>query len=402
MFQIEKKYRNIFLVMLLNFILFGISLTIVGATLPRIIRNFGWSYVEIGFVLCAGSVGYFLSSFVFGILLDYLGAKKIIVSGLLLQSLGLLLFGYKAYVFLNFILFFIVGVGQGGMEVVVNYSVVRIERYGKSQLMNLMHAAFSIGAVIGPFVDVILMRFGLGWQSIYRLMGILAVLMALASSALKLSEIDQRMPLSTQGPKKSPLFRDPLLILCFLILLIYVGSELGVSNWISEYYVKFFGTSDRFGSMMVSIFWIGLLLGRLIISMFYRGSQQAIVALVLSVICSISVAVAVQMGHPFGAGAFFTLAGLGYSAIYPLIMAVVGRSFQNNQGTAIGFAATGGGIGSFTFPFIMAYIANRFGIRGGFYVYVSLNVLMSLLIASVVVLVRKKIPSNEILVQCQR
>lgn len=400
MFQIEKKYRNIFLVMLLNFILFGISLTIVGATLPRIIRNFGWSYVEIGVVLCAGSVGYFLSSFVFGMLLNYLGAKKIIVSGLLLQSLGLLLFGYKAYVLLNFLLFFIVGVGQGGVEVVVNYSVVRIERFGKSQLMNLMHAAFSIGAVIGPFVDVILMKSGLGWQSIYRLMGILAIVMAIASSMQKLSRIDQKIPRSIQSSKKGLLFRNPLLILSFLILFIYVGSELGVSNWISEYYVKFFRSSDRFGSMMVSVFWIGLLLGRLIVSIFYRGSQQATVALVLSIICSISVALAVQMRHPFSAGAFFALAGLGYSAIYPLTMAVVGRYFQNDQGTAIGFAATGGGIGSFTFPFLMAYIANRFGIRGGFYVYVSLDVPMSLLIASVAVLVKKQTKPNEILIQC--
>ena len=38
---------------------------------------------------------------------------------------------------------------------------------------------------------------------------------------------------------------------------------------------------------------------------------------------------------------------------------------------AVGAVTTGGGIGSFTFPFIMAVLAQTMGIRGGFWFYLA-------------------------------
>ncbi|MFC1715330.1 hypothetical protein ACFL6S_16800 [Candidatus Poribacteria bacterium] len=42
---------------------------------------------------------------------------------------------------------------------------------------------------------------------------------------------------------------------------------------------------------------------------------------------------------------------------------------KNGQGAAIGFVATGGGVGAFAFPFFMAAISDRFGIQRGFIFY---------------------------------
>ena len=42
-----------------NFALFGASAILVGAAVPEIIREFSWSYLEIGVVLSAGSSGFF-------------------------------------------------------------------------------------------------------------------------------------------------------------------------------------------------------------------------------------------------------------------------------------------------------------------------------------------------------
>lgn len=381
---IEKEYRFIFLTMLINFILFGISFTIIGATLPRIIRSFDWDYIETGFVLSAGSIGYFLSSFISGLALQRLGPKRVIVTGLILQSIGLMLFAINPNVLANLILCLLIGIGQGGTEVVVNFSVVRIERAGKSQLMNLMHAAFSIGAVAGPFADVILMKTGLAWQTIYRIMAVVAIIMAFTSGTLKLARLNREEDKPENRSGVGNLLRSPLLILSFLILLVYVGSELGVSNWISEYYVKYFGMPDRIGSIMVSVFWTGLLIGRLGISIFYRGTHQGMVALVLALICSFSLFVAVFTNIPWLASLGFFCAGLGYSAIYPLTMAIVGKYFKHNQGAAVGFAATGGGVGSFVFPFIMAAISNVFGIHKGFFFYIGLNIFIVFLILAVI------------------
>ncbi len=186
---IEKEFRFLFLAMLVNFVLFGVSLTIIGATLPKIIGDFNWSYTATGTVLSAGSIGYFASSIISGILLQRLGPKLVIVIGLAFQFAGLLFFASRPIVLLNLLLNFLIGFGQGGTEVVVNFSVVRIERNGQSRLMNLMHTAFSIGAVVGPYAVIALINTGLGWQAIYRLMALLSLLIAVVFSLLPFSRL---------------------------------------------------------------------------------------------------------------------------------------------------------------------------------------------------------------------
>lgn len=380
---------RIIITLVINFMIFGVTLTIVGATLPKIIADFEWSYVATGIVLCAGSVGYFVSSFISGILLHRLGPRLVIAIGLGLQFLGLMFFASTPIVWINLFLNLMIGFGQGGTEVVVNYSAVRLEQGGKSRLMNFLHAAFSVGAVIGPYIVIFLMNTGKGWETIYRIMALVSLIMVGVSLSIPFSQISSKDETSKQKVKTFELLKNPLLILSFLILFVYVGSELGVSNWVSEYYVKFFNKSAETGALMVSIFWVGLLIGRLGTSFLYKGSRPALVALGLAITCSVALLFALLTKHPLISGIGFAFAGLGYSAIYPLIMALVGRYFANAQGAAVGFAATGGGVGSFVFPFIMAAISQSFGIYKGFFFYFSLNILMVGLIIVIIAMTRK-------------
>ncbi|HTP59271.1 MAG TPA: MFS transporter, partial [Spirochaetia bacterium] len=68
------------------------------------------------------------------------------------------------------------------------------------------------------------------------------------------------------------------------------------------------------------------------------------------------------------------LTGLGFSGIYPLSVAIVGR--YSKSGVAVGAVTTGGGVGSFTFPFLMAVLAETVGLRGGFWFYLGLAIVL--------------------------
>jgi fucose permease len=369
--------------MLANFVIFGITLTIIGATLPKIIREFGWSYIATGVVISAASVGYFVSTFLSGILLQRLSPRLVIAAGLVIQAAGLSLFAARPVVLLNLLLHFLVGLGQGATEVVVNFSVVQMERSGQSRLMSLMHAAFAVGGVVGPFAVGTIVASGLSWQVMYRLMALLSFFMAGTFSLLPFSRLGRETEKSEESPKVVGLLKHPLLILSFLILFLYVGTELGVSAWVAEYYVKILSTSAHVGAYMVSVFWVGLLIGRLAVAG-YRGYRQAELLFALASTCTVALLFAVLMRIPWVAGFGFFISGLGYSAIYPVVMALVGKHFKRGQGVAVGFASTGGGIGAFAFPFFMAAIADRFGMQQGFFFYVALDVLMVVLTCVVI------------------
>jgi fucose permease len=389
--HLAKETRVLFWALLSNFVLFGVTLTIIGATIPEIIRGFHWSYTVTGIVLASGSVGYFSSSFLSGFLIKRFGSKRILVGGLFLEAIALLLFARHPSAIFNLSLTFLLGVGQGGTETVTNVNVIQMEKEGESRLMNLMHAAFCLGAIIGPFITGMLIATG-RWQVAYRLAASSCFLMGVLFLFLSFAHIRQEKLATQSGGKTLDLLFNPLLVLLFLVLFLYVGTELGTSAWVAEYYVKILGTSSSVGAYIVSLFWTGLLLGRLAISLWYKERSLSGLLIFLASLCTIALLSAVAVKNPWFAGFNFFIAGLGYSAIYPVVMALVGQQVQHSQSVAVGFVAMGGGIGSFMFPFLMAFISDHFGLRKGFLFYVSVNVFMVVLTIVVKWLIRTKEP----------
>ncbi|MEN6382420.1 MAG: MFS transporter, partial [Rectinema sp.] len=86
---VEKRLLSLYICLFAVFALFGISMTVIGATLPKIFAEFGWSYMTAGMVIAAGSVGYFLSSYLAGILFPFLGLRFLISLSLILICCGL-------------------------------------------------------------------------------------------------------------------------------------------------------------------------------------------------------------------------------------------------------------------------------------------------------------------------
>lgn len=258
----ERQFRPLYFALLATFALFGVSVSAIGATLPKILDGFRWSYVGAGCVLAAGSIGYFVAAFVSGLLAARVGPKRVMVAGLLLQAAGMLLFVRWPSVALNVAVYFFAGVGQGGQELVTNYSVVRMQRDGRSRLMNLMHAAFTVGAILGPLVAAALIGWGRSGREIYAFIGMMCLLLAWLHASLDYGVLGTPESEGRAGARATALLREPLLVLSFFVLLLYVGSELGVSNWVGEYYVKVLGASPAVGAYMVGVFWLGLLVGR--------------------------------------------------------------------------------------------------------------------------------------------
>lgn len=380
--------RKLFLVLLFNFAMFGITVAIIGAAVPNMIRQFEWSYLSTGMVVSASSVGYFASSFVAGLLIQRFGAKKVILLGLLIQTCGLAFFGVSPNVIVNLVAALLMGLGQGGTEVVTNFCVVRMEMPGQSRLMNLMHAAFPVGAILGPVLIGWLIAVGRSWQEMFRGMSVACLAMAGGFAFLSFGDMDtgKEEPRNARVPG---FVHSPLLLFLVLTIFLYVGSEIGLSAWIGEYYVDFFGSSASTGAYMVSVFWVGILAGRLLVSIGYRSYRQA--ELLLSVCClsALSLAGALSMGSPFATGLGFLACGLVFAAIYPVVMALTGQHFQSAQSMAIGIVSTAGGVGSFASPFAMAAIANAYGIRTGFRFYIATTLGMVASAAAVLYLVRK-------------
>jgi fucose permease len=386
---IAKPMRGLFFSLFGTFTLFGTSMTIVGAALPKILGEFRWSYAAAGAVIAASAVAYFLSSVASGKVMNRIGAKATLVIGLSACVIGLAFFAASPSFLLNLLLNLLIGSGQGLIEPAVNWSALKMDEDGAGRPMNLLHGSFSIGAVAGPLVLGLLMATGLSWTLLFRLIAILFALLAVALAAMPFSLLG-----SMDAPKgaRSPhgrTSRGPAFYLGFACLLLYVGVEIGISNWIAEYFVRIFGAAPALASLSVSLFWGGILAGRFGVPALYRGSrlEAGLVAVSLLLIAAtVALCVLGYLGLPgmplwIPAGLTF-LAGLGCSTVYPTVISLVGFSCKGYQAEAVSFSVSGGGVGLFAFPFLMSWISQGFGIRAGFASYALTAILTAVACAA--------------------
>ena len=386
--RVPAPFRSLYGGLLAISLLFGANFTAMGAVLPQMIRSFDWSYTAAATVLAAGSFGYFGATFASGFVVRRIGLRVTAVVGLVLIAGALALFGATPSLPANVLLHGLVGVGSGCVEVVINYGAVRMERDGRSQLMNLLHAAFSVGGMLGPLAAARLLDVGAPWQTVFRIIAAGTALAAIWLALLPFHRLDES-PAPTRRsraasanavrPAKLP-FDRVLVALCVALLFIYVGAEVGVSGWIGEYFVSVLGRSPAQGANLVTLFWGGILAGRLLLAFCYTGRQSALAILALAGVAAGGLIVAVAAAGPIAAAAGFVAAGFGFSSIYPLVMSIVGSYVPaRGQSVVVGFASSGGGIGSLVFPFLVAAVAQHTGIRRGFLLYVALALLLMVL-----------------------
>ncbi len=371
---IEPRFRGLFVSIFALFTLFGTSMTIIGATLPKILANFHWSYLTAGIVIGAGAVAYFVSTFVAGHLVKRWGPKPTILLALALIVAGLAFFATTPDPVANTLLSALIGLGQGGVEVGLNSTILRMDERNTGRPMNVLHGAFAVGAIVGPFAVSLLMQSGLDWAVVYRGMAAIFVLLAALMAFAGLPSVQQHAAEHDETAER--LSANPAYWLSFFALFLYLGVELGVSNWVAEYFVVVFAYAPEASAMLVSLFWLGVLVGRFGVPLLYKGARPEAALVGLSALATASIALLMLLGYApasaitadLGRGLLF-LAGLGCSIYYPTVMTLVGECFPRAQSQVVGFAATGGGIGSFVFPFLMSSIAQNWGIRAGFATY---------------------------------
>jgi fucose permease len=374
---IAKPLRGLFLGLFATFTLFGISMTIVGAALPRILGDFRWSYAAAGAVIAASAVAYFLASLFSGKVLNAIGSKATMIAGLGSCVLGLAFFASTPSFLANLLLNLFIGAGQGLIEPAVNWSTLRMDGdQGSGRAMNLMHGAFAIGAVSGPLVLSVIMASDLSWTILFRAIAVLFAILAVALAASPFSRLEASKSRSEDRTTNTKVAREPAYYLGFLCLLLYVGTEIGISNWIAEYFVRIFGAKPAFASLSVSLFWAGLLAGRFGVPALYRGKRLETALIAFSLLLTTATAALCVLGFMIVPGtplwaptALTFVAGLGCSIVYPTVISLVGISCKSSQAEAISFAVAGGGVGLFAFPFLMSWISQGFGIKTGFASY---------------------------------
>ncbi|MFB0564232.1 MAG: MFS transporter, partial [Candidatus Aminicenantaceae bacterium] len=237
----------------------------------------------------------------------------------------------------------------------------------------------------------------LPWISLYWVFTVVTLVMVLIIGAARLPKVVLKEDERT-GPWTTyrELFRKKIVILYFLGIFAYVGSEQGVANWISKFLATYHGFDPQTtGADTVSYFWglmtAGCLLGLILLKLF--DSRRVLIGFASAALISLTLAL-------FGSGQValyaFPLVGFFASVMWSIIFSLALNSVEKHHGSFSGILCTAI-IGGAVVPLVVGWLGDRFGLRFGMmFLYITLGYILSIgfwskpLITNITIRLRRK------------
>jgi len=379
--------RNYYLVLLvfLTFFVISIITNILGAINPSVAESYGLNDFVRGFLPMAFFLAYGVMSIPGGMLVEAYKEKKTMIGSFLLVLAGVIMFVLipKFSVFLGTL--FIVGAGFAILQVTIN-PLLRVsggeENFAFFSAMAQL--VFGGASYIGPHIykyfvlnlnsvsgdsDLIIRIISkvipseMSWVSMYWFFSLITLLMIILLFVSRFPKVER-----TDEEKIGAwsvivqLFKKRIVILFFIGIFCYVGTEQGVSYWISTFLERYHGFDpNTAGANAVAWFWgmmmVGCAVGLILLKLI--DSRKILIGSVsLSVICLLAAL--------FGPGNIARLAfpaiGFLISILWPIVVSLALNSLEDHHGSFAGILCTGIAGGA-AVPWIIGGLSELFELR---------------------------------------
>jgi fucose permease len=216
-----------------------------------------------------------------------------------------------------------------------------------------------------PYLAAVLMENGTSWRTIYRLdlVLVLTLFLIFATMGKKATPPPTRhASLNTHSLRKA--IFAPKMLWFYLLVASYVSAEIGLATWLVSFLQESKGLSLTEASLLLSLFFASLTLGRLLGSFIVDRYGFARILAVCAV-GSLSL-IGVGILGPPGLAFLIPLSGLFHSVVFPTVTGEVSSIFKGNTGTALGVFFAFAGIGGMGGSWIIGFFSDLLGTQGGF------------------------------------
>jgi FHS family glucose/mannose:H+ symporter-like MFS transporter len=355
---------RLFVAAALAMFVFGMIIAMLGTLfgLPAMRERLAIDLAQQGDLFSVLFIGLLVSTAVVGPTIDRFGSKVVLVSASAMVTAALMAFALARGFGAAAVAALLLGVGGGWLNTATNALVSDVFPDERGRMLNLLGTFFGIGALFVPFVVAV------GFSAL-SIAGTMAVCAGVAGASTVVSAA-LRFPPPHEGAAFSfagmlGVAKDRGVLLLALLLLFQAGNEAALSGWTSTY-VGAMGWSPRIATLVLLGYWVMAIAGRALSARVqsWVGKERLVVLCgTLSLGGCVVLLAAAGWLPGLAVGAWIT--SLGFSAIYPTVLAIAGDRYHRFAGTVFGFLFTVGNVGSITFPYALGHISQAFGIRLG-------------------------------------
>ena len=396
-----KSKPNYYIVALIMLTFFVISFltNVIGPLSPEFIKDFKLSDLLAGVLPFAFFIAYGVMSIPTSMLVQKYNEKKIMVAAFVVAFLGSLLLAAEPNYLTAILSLFLIGCGMAMLQVVINpllRTAGGAENYaftsvlaqlifgGASFLSPLVYSYMVVNLNKGNHAGVFsllqpLVPQNLTWISLYWLFTVMALLMFVIILVSKFPKVELAND-EKAGPWKThvDLFKKPVVILYFIALFCYVGTEQGVSYWMSQFLFEYHHFDPQTtGADAVAYFWGLMLIGGLIglVLLKLMDSRKLLISFTIPAMICLTLGL-------FGSAQVslyaFSITGFFMSVMYPIIFSLALSSVDEDHGSFAGILVTGI-FGGAVVQVLIGGLGNLIGLRLGMtFLYLTFGYMLSI------------------------
>lgn len=394
-----KKRTSLLLLIFLVFFVISLMSNILGPIIPDMINSFTLSMSLAGFLPFSFFVAYGVMSLPSGLLVEKYREKPVLLFAFGLAALGALVFAFNPQFSFALLSLFIIGLGMAMLQVVIN-PLLRVAGGEENFAFNsvLGQLAFGAASFLSPWLYSYLVqnlhtgkpgfhfRFleqlvpaDLSWVSVYYLFALLAVLMFFLISTVSFPKVelkeDEKVDL---GKSLKALMAQRKVWLFFIGVFCYVGTEQGISNWVSKFLQEYHGADPATtGAQVISYFWglltVGCLLGLVLLKL--MDSKHVLMIFSLGAVAALILGLTGEGNLVLIA---FAMTGFCLSVMWSIIISLSLNSVSFAHGTFAGLLCSGI-IGGAVVPLAIGGLADVVGLRTAmFFLLIPLGYIFSI------------------------
>ena len=349
----------------LAFISLGLPDGLLGVAWPSISTGFGLPLDALGILLAFTTAGYLTSSFLSGRILRVLPIGSVLALSTAAAATALLGFAFTPVWPVMVVLGFLAGLGGGAIDAGLN-------AYGaghfSARTLNWLHAFFGLGTTLGPLIVTATLGAGLVWRWSYALVGSAQALLALTFFLTRGRWLRVDETAAEAAPPMSPArtrdtLRRPAVWLGMLVFFVYTGVEFVAGQWSYSLLTLGRGVEAAVAGVWVSLYWGGLMVGRVLFGVI---ADRVPLAQTLRV-CIVAVTVGALMFwlEPTRTLSLVGLVMIGFflapifASLISLTPARVGAAHADS---AIGFQIAAAGLGGAVLTGLVGVVARALGL----------------------------------------
>ncbi len=352
----------VFILILSYFLMFGISFGTQGVIWNRVIERLALSKGVFGTIQLSGPLISVIILSQAGVLTQRLGAQRMALIGcscLAISNFGL---AFATSLELLVLAMLIAGGGFAMVEIAANAATLDWEQVTGRKVMNLMHAGFSGGAIIGSLLGGALLSAGLQYPQVFMLVGSLWAIVTLATPLSRYPVVDIHPDSAQNSNVFRLLFSRPAFIILAIVCAISTLGESVANTW-SVIYLNELGASTMLASIVFAMFNITMFIGRLANSALVARLGERSSLLVSGVLMLLSGLLLFGLPNIEAAFVAFALLGLAVAGVVPTVLSAAAQIEPSNSGAITGAMMTAA-YGSFIVtPPAMGWVAEALDLR---------------------------------------